>query len=230
MSLTLWIANKNYSSWSLRPWMALVEAGIEFEEKQVAFTHAGGNPDFIRFSPTAKVPVLQDGELTIWESLAIIEYLAEQHEGIWPQSHQARAWARCAAAEMHAGFSALRNRCPMNCALELRFSSLPEDLARDLARLDQLWCEGLERFGGPFLAGSKFSAVDAFFAPVVFRCVGYGLPLSAPCQSYIKHMLALDSMQQWLSAALKESPEEGHEADSRAYAEIVADKRSNTSD
>ncbi|MGJ8514066.1 Stringent starvation protein A [Carnimonas sp. R-84981] len=225
MSLTLWIANKNYSSWSLRPWLALVEAGIAFEEKQVAFTHAGGNPEFIRFSPTAKVPVLQDGDLTVWESLAIIEYLAERYDGIWPASPQARAWARCAAAEMHAGFTALRNRCPMNCALELRFDAVPDDLAKDLERLDQLWREGLERFGGPFLAGSHFSAVDAFFAPVVFRCIGFGLQLSDRSQRYIEHILALDSMQQWLSDALEEPPEPGHEADSRANATPVADKR-----
>ena len=164
--LDLYIGNKNYSSWSLRPWVLMRELNIPFREILVPF---GGtrNPDAFRaFSPTGKVPCLVDGTTTVWDSLAITEYLAERHAGVWPADAVARAWARSAAAEMHSGLPGLRNICGMNCGLRIRLHSIDASLARDLRRIEQLWADGLARFGGPFLAGGRFSAADAFFAPV----------------------------------------------------------------
>jgi glutathione S-transferase len=171
---TLWIANKNYSSWSLRPWVLMRALGIPFDEKIVFF---GTGADFGTFSPTGKVPVLVDGATTVWDSLAIAEYLAERHPGVWPSDPVARAWARCAAAEMHAGFGALRTACSMNVGTRVRLHTIGPDLAHDVARISALWSHGLARFGGPFLAGAAFTAVDAFFCPVAFRVQTYGLVL-----------------------------------------------------
>jgi len=196
----LHIANKNYSSWSLRPWLLLSELGIPFEERLTPF----GSAPFGGFSPTAKVPCLHDDETIVWESLAIAEYLAERHADVWPAAAQTRAWARCAAAEMHAGFGALRNACPMNCGIRVRLHELSAALRADLARLDALWCEGLSRFGGPYLAGAAFSAVDAFFAPVAFRVQIYDLPLSVAASEYALRLLALPAMRRWQADALVE--------------------------
>ncbi len=148
--MKLHIANKNYSSWSLRPWVLMRTLGVDFQEALHPFAMGGGPNGFEAFSPTGKVPCLVDGDLTVWDSLAISEYLAERHAAVWPQSAAARAWARCAAAEMHAGFTALRQVCSMNCGVRVQLH--PESqalLANDLARLQRLWREGLQRFGGP---------------------------------------------------------------------------------
>jgi glutathione S-transferase len=141
----LYIANKNYSSWSLRPWVLMRELGLAFNERLMPFSTGGigANWDAFRsFSPTGKVPALKDGETAVWDSLGITEYLAERHAGVWPADAQARAWARCAAAEMHSGFGALREYCTMNCGVRIRLAQVPEALARDVARLDELWTEG----------------------------------------------------------------------------------------
>ncbi|ANF56613.1 glutathione S-transferase family protein [Halotalea alkalilenta] len=226
MGYLLHIANKNYSSWSLRPWALMRELGIPFDEMLTPFTDAEDNhARFAAFSPNAKVPCLVDGETTVWESLSIIEYLAERHPGVWPDSPQARAWARSAAAEMHAGFTALRSRCPMNCALVLRLAAIDAPLAADLARIDALWRDGLKRFSGPFLAGSRFTAVDAFFAPVALRWAGFGLPLSAQSAAYAERLLASAALREWRAAALDEPAEAGHEAQALAGAELVEDLR-----
>jgi glutathione S-transferase len=174
---TLHVANKNYSSWSLRPWVLLSELGIPFEERLSPFLPGSGSSwaDFRAFSPTGRVPCLHDGDEVVWDSLAIAEYLAERHAGVWPPDARARAWARCAAAEMHAGFATLRNDCTMNCGVRVRLHGVSASLQKDLARLGELWNEGLQRFGGPFLAGRSFGAVDAFYAPVAFRIQTYGL-------------------------------------------------------
>ena len=172
----LFIANKNYSSWSLRPWVLMRERGIAFEEVLRPFVEGGSHAAFVAFSPTGKVPCLLDGGTVVWDSLAIVEYLAERHAGVWPADPLARAWARCAAAEMHSGFGVLRNECSMTVGLRLELHRVSDGLRSELARLEELWGEGLARFGGPFLAGAAFTAVDAFFVPVAGRHVSGTLP------------------------------------------------------
>ncbi|KFX06962.1 glutathione S-transferase [Pectobacterium betavasculorum] len=222
----LYIANKNYSSWSLRPWVLLKTLSVPFEEKQVAFAPGIAQPAFKAFSPTAKVPCLIDGETTVWDSLAITEYLAEQHPGIWPVDAKTRAWARSAAAEMHSGFTALRNTCAMSCGVRVKLNEMSPALSSDLARISELWQEGLTRFGGPFLAGKQFSAVDAFFAPVVFRIKTYQLSVSPEAAAYCEHLLTLPAMQQWLEDALAETwREAAHEEDVTNAGEVIADFR-----
>lgn len=222
---TLYIANKNYSSWSLRPWVLLSELGIAFTEEVVYFEPENWER-FRRFSPTGKVPCLVDGKTVVWDSLAIAEYLAERHPGVWPADAEARAWARCAAAEMHSGFVALRSNCSMSCGIRVRLHRVGPELARDLARLQELWHDGLQRFGGPFLAGQAFTAVDAFFAPVAFRAQTYGLELDAPCAEYARRLLALPSMRRWYDDALRESARDaGHEEEIRAFGTVTQDLR-----
>jgi len=201
----LFIANKNYSSWSLRPWVLMRELALPFDERFVSFEPRGSYTKFRAFSPTGRVPCLRDGNVTVWDSLAIIEYLAEQHATVWPADRIVRAWARAAAAEMHSGFGVLRERCPMNCGVRVRLFEMPEALQQDIARLNELWGEGLERFGGPFLAGEKFTAVDAFFAPVAFRIQTYGLQLQPDAAAYAERLRALPSMQSWYGDALAET-------------------------
>jgi glutathione S-transferase len=224
---TLYIANKNYSSWSLRPWVLMQELSIPFEEKIFPFAEDSNREVFRTFSPTGKVPCLHHDELVVWDSLAIAEYLAEHHSGIWPEDPKARAFARAAAAEMHSGFSALRQDCPMNCGLRIQLSHISPNLQRDIDRIDELWCEGLHRFGGPFLCGAKFTAVDAFFAPVAFRVNTYSIPLSEQALGYANRLLALDSMRQWEAAALQEPwREPAHEQESLNAGPLLADYRS----
>jgi glutathione S-transferase len=212
----LYIANKNYSSWSLRPWVLLRELAIPFREVLVPFGGAA-NPDAFReFSPTGKVPCLVDGTITVWDSLAITEYLAEQHAAVWPTDAAVRAYARSAAAEMHSGFFRLRNICPMNCGIRVTLHGVDAALGRDLARLEALWLEGLERFGGPFLSGARFTAADAFFAPVAFRIQTYDPPLGDVARQYAARLRALPSMQAWYGAALGETwRDDEHEAEAR---------------
>jgi len=210
--LELFIANKNYSSWSLRPWILMRELGIPFIEKLVPFAGTEEPNAFRHFSPTGKVPCLIDGETVVWDSLAITEYLAERTPAIWPADATARAWARCAVAEMHSGFQVLRECCTMNCGLRIRLASPSPALAKDLMRLNALWQEGLARFGGPYLAGPAFTAVDAFFAPVAFRVQTYGLDMTPAARSYIDHLLALPVMRDWYALALSETwRDEEHE-------------------
>ena len=163
------IANKNYSSWSMRPWVLMRALGIAFNERLLVFGATPDGEEFKRLSPSGRVPCLVDGALRVWDSLAIAEYLAERHPGVWPSESDPRAYARCAAAEMHSGFGALRNHCTMNVGVRIRLKELPAAVATDLARLQVMWEEGLQRFGGPFLAGARFTAADAFFAPVATR-------------------------------------------------------------
>jgi glutathione S-transferase len=222
----LYIGNKNYSSWSLRPWVLMRELNIPFREIVVPFG-GSANPDAFRaFSPTGKVPCLVDESHTVWDSLAITEYVAERHAGVWPAEAAARAWARCAAAEMHSGFSALRNTCGMNCGLRVRLHSIQPALERELRRLEQLWADGLMRFGGPFLTGTRFCAADAFFAPVAFRIQTYEPPISADARRYAELLLGLASMKQWYAAGLAETwrdPE--HEEEVRAAGVWTQDLR-----
>jgi glutathione S-transferase len=218
----LYIGNKNYSSWSLRPWVLLKELGIPFRERQVVF----GQSDFTDFSPTGKVPCLVDGQTTVWDSLAITEYVGERHPNVWPAEAVARAWARSAAAEMHSGYATLRNVCGMNCGIRVKLRTVTPALLRELARLEELWADGLARFGGPFLTGARFCAVDAFFAPVAFRIQTYDPPLNPAARRYAAQLLALPSMKDWYTAALAEPwRDEPHEAETRAVGEWTADLR-----
>jgi glutathione S-transferase len=201
----LYIANKNYSSWSLRPWVLMRELNVAFREHVVPFGDESSWQRYRKISPTGKVPCLVDGDIVVWESVAIAEYLAERHAGVWPAQTAARAWARSAAAEMHAGFGELRGRCSMSCGVRVRLNEFPAGLERDIARLGALWNEGLRRFGGPYLTGEAFTAVDAFYAPVAFRIQTYGLTLDTVSIAYVDRLLNTRSMQEWYGDALRET-------------------------
>lgn len=223
---TLYIANKNYSSWSLRPWVLMTQLGIPFEEQLHVFGEGSNWDAFRQFSPNGRVPCLHDGDTVVWDSLAIMEYLAERHAGVWPSQRDARTWARCASAEMHAGFSTLRNACGMSCGVRVRLHAVDAALKADIARINELWNEGLARFGGPFLAGEAFTAVDAFYAPVVFRIQSYDIPTDGAATAYVHRMLALPAMRQWYTAALAEPwRDHAHEAETRLYGDVVDDFR-----
>ena len=222
---TLHIGNKNYSSWSLRPWTLMTELGIAFDERLHVFG-PGFAGEMEGQSPTRRVPALHDGKRVVWDSLAIVEYLAERHAGVWPADADARAWARSAAAEMHSAFQALRNACGMNCGIRVKLNGMPEPLKKDIARIAELWAEGLARFGGPFLAGREFGAVDAFYCPVAFRVQSYGLELPEPAAAYARRLLAAPSMKRWYEAALAEpwrDPE--YEAEIAQVGKVVQDLR-----
>ena len=223
---TLYIGNKNYSSWSLRPWVLMKTLAIPFEERIEFFLEGSSWEKFRAFSPNGLVPCLHDGEFVVWESLGIVEYLAERHDGIWPMDAQARAWARCATSEMHAGFSALRNECPMNCGVRVELNSISAGLQQNLDRLDELWCEGLQRFAGPYLAGDCFTAVDAFYAPVAFRVQTFNLGLSDEAMAYVERLLNLDAMRDWYEAALQETwRETEHDQDMLNAGKLLSDMR-----
>lgn len=222
----LFIADKNYSSWSLRPWLLMTELNIPFSELQSRFDGPDNHNKFRNFAPNGKVPCLHHDGDVIWESLAIVEYLAEQHPGVWPADRKARAFARCAATEMHAGFSTLRNTCPMSVGVRVQLNQISPQLQADLNRLSELWLQGLQRFGGPFLAGSQFCAVDAFFAPVAFRVQSYGLPLPPAAKAYVDRLLQLPGMQAWQQAALADPYREAsHEAGPVKHGRLVSDLR-----
>jgi glutathione S-transferase len=222
----LHIANKNYSSWSLRPWVLMKALGIPFEEKLHRFLPDRDGRSFTSFSPTGKVPLLVDGDIAVWDSLAIVEYLAERHDAVWPTAPGARAWARSAAAEMHSGFQQLRNVCGMNVGVRVKLHEVPEGLRKDVARLEELWTDGLTRFGGPFLAGAQFTAVDAFFCPVAYRVQTYGLAVGPEARAYADRLLALPSMEDWTKAALAEDfRDHPHDDELSDHGTVIEDSR-----
>ncbi len=226
MSYTLITANRNYSSWSLRPWLLMTALGIPFEDRLEPFAQADNYDAFRAFSPTGQVPLLQDGDRVVWDSLGITLYLADRHQGIWPSEEAAKAWAQCAVAEMHGGFSALRNDCTMNVGVRVKPKTMSAALRRDVGRISELWAQGLDAFGGPFLAGQYFTAVDAFFAPVAFRARTYGLDVGRAGQTWVDHMLTLPPMLAWEKDALTENWREiGHEEELRACGAVIADYR-----
>jgi glutathione S-transferase len=226
MTYTLITANRNYSSWSLRPWVLMKALDIPFRDRIEPFLQSTNYDAFRAFSPTGTVPVLIDGERTVWDSLGIVLYLADRHPAVWPAGEDARAWAQSAVAEMHAGFATLRNDCPMNVGVRVATHDHSPALRKDIARLDELWAEGLSRFGGPFLAGEAFSAVDAFFAPVAFRLRTYGLEVGPQARGWADRMLALPAMHEWEAAGLAETwREPSHEQEMGAAGEIIADYR-----
>ena len=209
MTLTLVIGNKNYSSWSMRPWVALKAAGIAFDEVQIPlYTGAADKQRILDVTPSGKVPALVDGDITVWDSLAIIEYAAERfpHAGLWPQDRASRAHARSIAAEMHSGFAALRNECGMNLHRPVGAKPLSESARADIARVQQIWSDCRARYGraGPYLFGA-FSAADAMYAPVVHRFRTYAIDVAPPVRDYMAAMNALPAFAEWTSAALAET-------------------------
>ena len=215
MALQLYVGNKNYSSWSMRPWVLMKQAGIPFEEKMVRFDSFDANSTFKKelrtISPIAKVPVLVDDGFAIWDTLAIAEYLAERFPELqlWPKEVKARARARSVCAEMHSGFGALRSHCPMNIE-----ASLPDtgrliwrdkaDVRADVARVCGLWSELLAAQPSGSLLFGGFTIADAYFAPVCSRIRTYGLPLPADLDAYVARVLALPGVQAWVDEALAE--------------------------
>lgn len=206
--LTLVIGNKNYSSWSLRPWLALKQAGIPFAEVRIALYTPESKQQILAWSPSGKVPALRDGDLVVWDSLAICEYLAERFPdtGLWPAQREARAVARSACAEMHSGFPELRSRMSMNLRRAFPGQGMTPEVARDIGRIDQIWQDCRSRFGagGDFLFGA-FTVADAFYAPVVLRFQTYGVALGPVAQAYSDAVLALPALQQWVAEARAES-------------------------
>jgi len=202
------IGNKNYSSWSLRPWLLLRKSGIAFEEHRIPLYQPQSKVEILRFSPSGKVPTLIDGEVTVWDSLAICEYVAERHSGLrlWPDTLPARAGARAACTEMHSGFADLRAQMPMNCRRSLPgLGRTPAALA-DIERVNALFNDCRERYQslGPFLFG-RFSIADAMYAPVVLRFRTYAVNLHGAAQDYAQAICALPELQEWVTAAKEES-------------------------
>ena len=219
-------ANRNYSSWSLRPWVLMKTLGIPFEEEFVTFAGLDNHEEFRRFSPGGTVPALIDGERTVWDSLAITLYLADRHDGVWPTDEEAKAWAQCVVCEMHSGFSALRTDCTMNVGVRVRRNPDSPALKRDIARIREIFEEGLERFGGPFLAGERFTAADAFFAPVAYRVRTYALEIEPLGLDWVERMLALPAMREWEETALSDTYRElGHEVELGNAGTILQDYR-----
>jgi len=202
---TLYLGNKNYSSWSLRGWLAARLSGAPFTEVIMPLSGTY-NPEWTRFSPTARVPALHDGDVVVWDSLAIAEYLAERHPGMWPADPAARAWARCVCAEMHAGFAALRDEMTMCIRERVDVRPWSPGLAADIERVTAIWAEGRRRFGqaGPYLCGA-FSIADAFYAPVAFRFRTYGVAPTGAAGDYLAALLAHPFLREWEAAALAET-------------------------
>ena len=202
---TLYIGNKNYSSWSLRPWVLMKTMGIPFREERISLYVADSPARIHAISPSSKVPCLHDDGVVIWDSMGIAEYLAERNANLWPSDAIARAWARCASAEMHSGFANLRNEMDMN--LRVREMRKPSSaVATDIARIVELWEDGRRRFGagGDFLCG-RFSIVDAFYCPVAFRFRSYGVAPEGTAGSYLAALLELPAMREWSADAAHET-------------------------
>jgi glutathione S-transferase len=206
MTLRLVIANKAYSSWSQRPWILMRHFGLAFEETVIPMGRPETRAEMLAYAPTGKCPALVDGDVVVWESLAILEYLAEAFPDlpIWPRDKAVRALARALSSEMHAGFMALRNHCPTQYRRAVRKIDLTPAVEADVARIEAAWADARGRFGGPFLFGA-FSAADAMFAPVVNRLHTYDIPVSAPTRAYMDAMRGLPAWLAW-EAGAKEEP------------------------
>jgi len=207
MAMHLIIGNKNYSSWSMRPWIAMKVAGIPFEETVISLNAPDFKPRLLAVSGTGKVPTLIDGEIKVWESLAILEYLAEKYPeaGLWPKDAEARAHARAIANEMHAGFLPLRRLLPMNMWRPVIKRELTPEVVVNLKRIESMWSDCRARYGkgGPFLFG-RYGAADAMYAPVVSRLHTYAVDVSAPTRAYIDAVMALPAWAEWHAAGVKE--------------------------
>ncbi|MGQ0710393.1 MAG: glutathione S-transferase family protein [Rhodoferax sp.] len=206
---TLYIGNKNYSSWSMRPWVLMRQAGIDFDEIKLRFDSFEAGSEFKQalhgLSPTGKVPLLVHDGFAVWDTLAIAEYLAERHPRLWPQDASQRARARSICAEMHSGFTALRSHCPMNIEAQLHDTGVliwrdQPSVRADVARLQAMWSELLQSHNGPMLF-DHFSIADAYFAPVCMRLHSYGLPVNDTVAAYVQRVRALSAVQQWVREA-----------------------------
>jgi len=210
MTLKLVIGNKNYSSWSMRPWLALRASNIPFEEVFIPLytDNKADKERILSISRAGKVPTLVDGDITVWDSLAIIEYVAERfpEARLWPEARAARAHARSISAEMHSGFLPLRNECGMNLHRPVRAMALSADAQANVTRVEQIWSECRERYGrlGPFLFG-PFTAADAMFAPVVHRLRTYAIKVAPEAAAYMETMMALPAFAEWTVAGLAET-------------------------
>ena len=206
--LHLVIANKNYSSWSLRPWLAMALAGLDFDETLILLDTPDTKKQIAEYSKAGRVPILRHGKVAVWETLAILEYLAETfpEKNLWPKAKAARAVARSISNEMHAGFSALRNACPMNLRRPQRPVMMNDAIRADIARIEEIWrdCRKTYGKGGKFLFG-KFCNADAMFAPVVTRFETYAIPVAKDTRAYMDTVLATKAFKKWKSAALKET-------------------------
>jgi glutathione S-transferase len=207
-NLKMVLGNKNYSSWSLRPWLVLKQIGVPFEEKVIALDQPDTAKEIAKYTPAGRVPVLMDGDRLVWDSLAICEYLndAFPEKMLWPSEATARASARSLSAEMHSGFQAMREQLPMKFRESIRLPSLRPDVKRDVDRVLRIWSDCRERFGksGPFLFGA-FSIADAMYAPVVSRFKTYGVSMDGSPAAYAETIWKLPSMQEWLAAARAEN-------------------------
>lgn len=203
--LKLVIGDYNYSSWSFRPWIAAKQAGIAFEEILVRLDQPQTRSQIYSYSPSGKLPCLIDGDLVVWDSFAICEYLAELKPSLWPADLKERTEARCICAEMHSGFLALRQSLPMNIKASNPFGSRSVDVKADIARIISIWEGCRERFAhrGPFLFG-EFSIADAMYAPMVWRFTTYAVELPEASSAWLQTMLALPAMQEWKHRALAE--------------------------
>lgn len=225
MTYTLVTANRNYSSWSLRPWVLMKALEIPFTDRLEPFGGLVNYDAFRSFSPSGQVPALVDGTRTVWDSLGIALYLAERHTGVWPADETARAFAQPAVCEMHSGFAALRADCPMNVGVRVKPNPASAALTRDIGRVREIFEEGLSRFGGPWLAGAAFCALDAFYAPVAFRIRTYGLDVGAAA-AWVTRILEHPAMAEWERQALAEPwREPGHEAELAATGTLTHDFR-----
>ena len=207
MALKLILGNKNYSSWSFRPWIALKVAGIPFEEEVISLNADDFKARVGRISGTGKVPALADGDVHVWESLAILEYLADRYPGagLWPADPSARALARAVASEMHAGFVPLRRHLPMNMWRPVMTRELTPEAFANVRRIEAIWtdCRNRHGAGGPFLFGT-FGAADAMYAPMVSRFHTYAVEVNGPARSYMDAVMALPAWAEWQAAALQE--------------------------
>jgi glutathione S-transferase len=208
MSLTLVIGNKNYSSWSMRPWIAMKAAGIPFEEVVIPLYLEGSGERILKYSPAGKVPILIDGDLTVWDTIAILEYLAERFPDadLWPRDQRARSLARSVSAEMHSGFQPLRQHCTMNLWLPPKPRPQPDEVLENMRRIETIWRDCRARYGqgGTFLFG-RFGAADAMYAPVVARFHNYGLPVQRDTLDYMGAVMALPAWREWYDAAMRET-------------------------
>ncbi|HBE17307.1 MAG TPA: glutathione S-transferase [Cyanobacteria bacterium UBA11159] len=206
--LTLIIGNKNYSSWSLRPWLFMKQFGLDFDEVRIPLYMPESKQQIKQYSPSGKVPVLLHDDITIWDSLAICEYLTEQFPHCYglPEGNRARAIARCISAEMHSGFLSLRQNMPMNCRAKLPGKGMTSEVQQDINRITDIWrsCRDLFGSGGDMLFG-KFAIADAMFAPVVLRFITYNVTLDSVCQDYANAILALPAIKEWIKAAETEA-------------------------